>query len=312
MPEARRWRRVLVRVASGLVVASSLAFVGLEIWRHDPWRLAEDQASEIAGFIAGGTVIYALAGFLLAEAWRQLLGPGAAEARRGEHRALYGRAQIAKYLPGNVFHFIGRQVLGGRLGHSHATLALATLAEALLLLLVAGGLALPLARSPVERILAPGPGWLLITAAGALGAVAYLIARRLRDSGVWSRFSMRASASTWAPRLLRAGLLHVAFFTLAGLLLWAGAAAIQAAGERTLRPTTALSIFALAWSAGFVVPGAPAGLGVREAALMLALAPYLERDGAMVLALALRVITTLGDLLFFALCSIPSPGRPPR
>jgi hypothetical protein len=45
-------------------------------------------------------------------------------------------------------------------------------------------------------------------------------------------------------------------------------------------------------------------VGVREAVLVLALAPYLADDGAMLIALALRLITTFGDLLFFALCVV--------
>ena len=50
---------------------------------------------------------------------------------------------------------------------------------------------------------------------------------------------------------------------------------------------------------GFVVPGAAAGVGVREAVLVLILEQHLGADAALLVALALRVVTTLGDLLFF-------------
>jgi uncharacterized membrane protein YbhN (UPF0104 family) len=49
-------------------------------------------------------------------------------------------------------------------------------------------------------------------------------------------------------------------------------------------------------------------VGVREAVLVLVLEPHLGSDGAMLVALALRLVTTLGDLLFFVLCLVPPRG----
>jgi hypothetical protein len=102
---------------------------------------------------------------------------------------------------------------------------------------------------------------------------------------------------------VQAGLLHAAFFILAGLILWGLAATIQAPDAASLAPTTAVSALAMAWWAGFVVPGSSAGVGVREAVLVLTLEPHLPSDGALLLALALRLVTTFGDLLFFVICT---------
>jgi hypothetical protein len=157
-----RWSTgTLGRLAGWLVVALALGFLGHQLWRSNPWSLAGAHAAELALAVGLGTLAYGLAGVLLAEAWRHLLGPGPAEADPWRHRALYGRTQIAKYLPGNCFHLIGRQVLGKRLGHGHGALVLASFAEAASLLLVAGALALPLAWSRIERTLGmpPGAGW---------------------------------------------------------------------------------------------------------------------------------------------------------
>jgi len=43
--------------------------------------------------------------------------------------SIYARNSILKYIPGNVFHFIGRNVSGRRLGRGHVRLAGATLFE---------------------------------------------------------------------------------------------------------------------------------------------------------------------------------------
>jgi uncharacterized membrane protein YbhN (UPF0104 family) len=52
---------------------------------------------------------------------------------------------------------------------------------------------------------------------------------------------------------------------------------------------------------GFVTPGAPAGLGVREAVLLLLLAHGMGAANASLLILTLRIATTLGDMLCFVI-----------
>ena len=68
-----------------------------------------------------------------------------------QYYAVYGRTQIAKYLPGNCFHFAGRQLLGRRLGHGQRRLALASLIETILAIAIACGLALPLIVDWLDR-----------------------------------------------------------------------------------------------------------------------------------------------------------------
>jgi len=58
-----------------------------------------------------------------------------------------------------------------------------------------------------------------------------------------------------------------------------------------------LSGFALAWTLGLVVPGAPGGLGVFEAALLLRLGGLVPEAPLLAIALSYRVVTSLADLL---------------
>ncbi len=61
---------------------------------------------------------------------------------------------------------------------------------------------------------------------------------------------------------------------------------------------------ATAWTLGFVTPGAPSGLGVREALLVSMLSPTVGAPNATGLALCFRAVTTLGDLIGFAAGSV--------
>jgi glycosyltransferase 2 family protein len=273
--------------------------------------LAGDHLRAIALAVGAGTLVYGCAGLLLAEAWRRLLGPGVAPARPRHYRAMYGRTQIAKYLPGNCFHFVGRQVLGRRLGHAHGALALASLAEAALLLLTAGALALQLLWCCPAWTSGAPPAWPALAVVGL--AIVLLLARRSGDGLTRALRQARGALRSLASRLVPAALLYAAFFILAGLILWGLAAASQAPGEHTLGLATAVSALAMAWCLGFVVPGSSAGIGVREAVLVLTLEQHLAADGALLVALALRLITTLGDLVFFAFClATPLHDRPTR
>jgi len=79
---------------------------------------------------------------------------------------------------------------------------------------------------------------------------------------------------------------------------------------------TWLSGFALAWTVGLVVPGAPGGLGVFEAVLLLRLGGALAAAPLLAVALSYRLVATLGDLLASLLADLDvrlarrGPGLP--
>ena len=53
--------------------------------------------------------------------------------------------------------------------------------------------------------------------------------------------------------------------------------------------------FAAAWVLGLITPGAPGGMGVREAILVVCFAPLVGDGEAFTIALALRLVSILGD-----------------
>lgn len=58
-----------------------------------------------------------------------------------------------------------------------------------------------------------------------------------------------------------------------------------------------LAGFAVAWTAGLVVPGAPGGLGVFEAVLLLRLGLAIPEAPLLAIAISYRLVVTLADLL---------------
>ncbi len=73
-----------------------------------------------------------------------------------------------------------------------------------------------------------------------------------------------------------------------------------------------LSGFALAWTLGLVVPGAPGGLGVFEAALLLRLGGLVPEAPLLAIALSYRLVTSLADLLGAATAELDQRLARPR
>ena len=156
-------------------------------------------------------------------------------------------------------------------------------------------------------------GWSLLLLAGAGLALALgFAAPRLLPAPFWpgARSPITQGAGA-GHRLLRALALQAAFFAAAGGVLWLLAALLVAPQAVALGPLTSIGALALAWVAGFITPGAAAGVGVREAVLMVALDGPLGLEASAVVALAFRLVTTAGDGVFCALAlALPLPPSP--
>jgi hypothetical protein len=287
------------RLIGWTMVAASFGFIGLQLWQHAPWRLAGAHLEALSAAVVGGALLYGVAGFLLSSAWYQLLGAGSATASVRCHHAVYGRTQIAKYLPGNVFHLVGRQVMGRRLGHGHPRLALASLLEALLLVLTGAALSLPVVWRWLDQELL----WIGAFAAPVLVVIAVRWARRHHHSALCH---IKADADRGPMgallRLVRAAVLYALFFLVVAAIFWMLALSVSESGPPSIGLAGSVPVVALAWLVGFVTPGSSAGIGVREAVLIAALEGTLGAPASALIALALRLVTIGGDVVFFTLC----------
>lgn len=122
------------------------------------------------------------------------------------------------------------------------------------------------------------------------------------------------SVRAWIPLHAPAWLLAV--FPLQ-LLLFAAMALALMAPAHVLMPDSrdiwlVPAVAATSWVAGFLVIGAPAGLGVREVVFLAVLHGHLAESDILLLAAAFRVITFGGDVAFLVigfLLRIGAAGR---
>ena len=101
----------------------------------------------------------------------------------------------------------------------------------------------------------------------------------------------------WA--LLRAYLEYLLFFAIAGLVL-AGLVFQFNAALGVYDILAIIASFAVSWLAGFITPGAPSGIGIRETILVVSLDKILLSGSGVLIAILFRLITVAGDVLFFS------------
>lgn len=254
------------------------------------------------------TLLYMTLTPITALCWTWLLDSLGQPARLTSIAPILAATQFGKYLPGNVAHHLGRVVVARSRGHETGPVVVSMAYETLIVLVACahvGALTLlwhppaELAQWPLARH--RGTFALAVTAAAlglmlAVPLITRLLARRHGSpTGVGPTTAGRPGWGAMAACYL----VYAGNFFLVGAGLWLVAAALvpgQVTGSHVVLLTGA---FASSWILGFLAPGAPAGLGVREATLSAWLGAVFGAPVAVSLVIVLRIATTLGDLLNF-------------
>jgi glycosyltransferase 2 family protein len=294
---AMRPGRLLLRVVGVGLTLLGVTFTGLVILENDALsRLSWDARLWIGLVLACGA--YAVLSALLVLVWAAVLGafaPGCIGAK--DAYVLYAVTQIMKYIPSNVVHFIGRHVALRRRGVSHLALVSTVFGEAAIL--VCGACLSILAfqaevLSAVYGRFVRGEQLPIFVAVGlTLSLCAILMWLRGAGTGrrIWTDTHRRL-----VPRLVVALAAAAAFFASTTFLISMASRLLldDPAGFETAAVAAAL---AGAWVVGFIVPGASAGIGVREAVVILLLSPAVGAANAAVIAAIYRIVTAGGDAL---------------
>jgi len=247
---------------------------------------------------------------MLSSAWAQLLIlSGQGNVRLKECHWIYGQTQIAKYIPGNIFHYAGRHTLGRQAGFSHTALIGATLYEALCLLLAASTLSIiGIAAFGLDQI-AISKWQLIIVFALSITILATTTISMPHVVKFAGGDLPAKGMGEKVTRLKNVLLLHAAFFLISGALFFIVVAnhsqEISLSGFGLI-----IVISAAAWILGFITPGAPAGVGIREAIIVLTLTQLTDSSVAVIAAIIYRLITVLGDVVFFISARALTQRRP--
>lgn len=213
---------------------------------------------------------------------------------------------LARYVPGNIWHIVGRVALAGHLGVSKSQVAASATVEQLLTLMGTAaifGLSLPFWQGDAgaERwLLALIPLGLTALHPRILGALLGWVAARLKRPEL-----------AWPYRYgTMLGLLgaFAAANLAAGLALYVIVAALTPVAPTQIPFLIGAS--ALAWALGYLSLLTPSGLGVREAILTALLAQIFPLPVAIAGSLIHRLALTLGEIVAVGAIMLLVRARP--
>lgn len=259
-----------------------------------------DRAAEVAtlrltiqgwGWLALSLGLTAAAHLWSAVVWGWLLQAFGRSAPRGWVLRTYLVTNVAKYLPGNVWHFYGRIRAAGRVGVAWPVAAASVLLEPLLMAVAA----------LLLGVLASDRAWWGVQLALAIGVLAAVHPRILNP--LLQRLGRRKLQTTDSnPHHQPAQLSQYPIGPLlgeTGFLLWRGAGFLAAlAAFSAINPLDLprlASGFGLAWLLGLVVPGAPGGVGVFEAAAIALLGSIVNPAALLASVASYRLVSVLAE-----------------
>jgi len=296
-PDApRSHRRLVVRLVQAAVVAATVYFLVAYLARS--WSSIEAFDWELdAGWLALSGVVLLLYYFAQAGFWWLLLRGCGANSPFWPAASVWGKSILARYVPGNVFMFVGRAWMSHSRGLSVERVSAAMVYEQALG--VCGALL---------AVAVLFPFWEYRPGVTALSLIAIPVLIALMHPRVFG------PVAGWALRLLHRAPLEVtlgfggvlgmlALFTadwlIAGAGAWMLARSVTGLGVESLPLVTVA--YALAYVAGMVAFFIPSGIGVREAVLTASLSDELPGGVALTWALLLRLWVTVIELLFVGL-----------
>lgn len=301
----------LLNGLGSLLALGGVVFVGLRLREYSGAMDFSGLGTASWISLAACAVVYGCAGMLMVGAWRRILRHLAVPVPFLWAVRAYGVSQLAKYIPGNIFHFAGRQALGMAEGLPAMPLLRSTFWE----------LALQLAAGSLFVFLALPAYWHGLPALGGVGlflaaaCVGLLLARRFVGADCMAAFGghlvFLGISGVLFSIVLQVALGATEATGVVGGLGVTGAAGagggMDGASPETLSRFTICGAFVLAWLAGFVTPGAPAGAGVREMVLLFLFNGMLPEASLLLAVLLGRGVTVGGDLLFYLLACVIRP-----
>jgi hypothetical protein len=286
------------KIVARLGTILALVFIGIVLVRGAADLPAVDwRSGRLWLGLSGALALYLMAQLIGAFAWNAVLRIYATALPLGRAESQLLLSQIGKYIPGNVAHLFGRLSLARADGVTGTTAGAAMLLEVGALLttgFVIVGLIVLLDPELMLKLITGLPDITATTmiAVSFAGVFACLIAGQII---IWRR------AGRPAPSLLQCMLpiaLHTANFVLLGISLWCVTTAIVPDNVPILH---CIAIFTTAWILGFLTPGAPGGVGIRDGIIALGLELFIGQGAGLGVAVAHRLISVVGDVATFGI-----------
>lgn len=302
-----------VKIAGNILMVLAVIFVIRRI-THISWNAVITPENIIRLILY--TILYAMLIILSYIPWKSLVGvfTGAGTELKRQHEPfcfVFTKANIMKYVPGNVFQYVGRNEIATVLKLDHVNVASATVAEIILMVLAAGTLSIILIGAHTIQYLHSHLLQILLIAVAGLalvGGVLLILYKKKKEkllkylNDYKTLFKSRRSILC----LFFCFLFYICTFLFIGFLF---ILVLRICVTNDLSPSAGgiiIGAFILSWLAGYITPGAPGGIGIRELLMtaIVAGSGIADVDSITTASAVYRVINILGDVLAFLIVLI--------
>ena len=199
---------------------------------------------------------------------------------------LYNLSQLAKYVPGSVWQFVSRAAMLRERGAGAPEIRDSMIAEHVWVLgfaaVLGSLLVLVMAPADMQTVLAT------VVSSDRFVVIAVVVGG-IVASALWAFRRSLASVWRWALRLHPTPSVFAYLlvgWSLMGTAMWVVMLPFDGGGPLPY----VIGLYGVAYVVGFVVPFAPAGIGVREAVLVGGIVPFVGNDVAIVAAATNRLM----------------------
>jgi glycosyltransferase 2 family protein len=296
-----------------VLVSAVLVFLSQAVWRNWQTVAAVRISSQGWGILTIALLVSLLAHIVAGCVWATILQSLGQSVTAFWGATTYLTTNLAKYLPGNVWHFYGRFNACKKRDIPSGASLLSILLEPLLML--AAALIITIGLSPWTNLIQMSSGFnqgLLIGGGAIVGLIAVLLGiqpailnRLLQKIGGAKRKRLAISPQDipqirqypWQPligELFFLGLRGTGF-----VLTWCAVHSIAIDQLPKI-----YSSFSLAWLLGLVIPGLPGGIGVFEAVILTLLGTQLIAGELLIIVGLYRLVNTLAEAIGAGLASV--------
>lgn len=223
---------------------------------------------------------------------------------------IYCKSNLYKYLPGNVMHLVGKNQLAEETSATHGQIAFCTFLDLLCSAIGAVFVSIILSGTFVIKWLGDkgisivSLILLILVLLFIFMAFIFVIFRSEKMSSIKKHFK-RVFCKRGIIVLLGVIAYYMITQTIGGFLfIWLLGSLTDISSMAALYYFVGVYVFS--WLIGFITPGAPGGIGIRETMLNILLAGIIAPQVVIVATVFNRIITTMGDIIAFLVSEVIS------
>lgn len=219
-----------------------------------------------------------------------------------EAMPVYTQSNIYKYLPGNVFQYVGRNKLASDMQISHVDVACATVFDIFFCVFSTGIISAVLLGGTIAKLIEKyGKNFLVIGTAGIVILAVVILILYVKFKDKFNQYILRYSKAFRGGNrfeVLKGVLYYFLQNTVSAVMYFTSMKLIFGSTSDDFSLLITLTgAFMFAWIIGFITPGAPGGIGIRESVMIFVFGEAHEE--IMLFVLAMRISSILADIMAF-------------